>query len=193
MTKKGLLSALASRTIAYINDNIREGVDYEGKSYEYSKNPFWRPYDESVVKAFGKANEGKLFEITRSKAHEGKLGMIILGGYDAYKKEVYPESYKDFLTQTGAMLRNLQMISSNENGLNGGLSCTLGFTDPKQAQKAAWLDEIGVGKSKRLWRFLGISNRQKQSLAKYAGDRIEEMGLIGEMINAVIGANETKI
>lgn len=161
-----LLTGIGNAALAMIEENIRNGVDADGKPYNYSTNPFYRPYNPSLCGQLGKANEGKLYNIVHSKK-TGQLGMIIMG-YDAYKKAVNPSAYGNFLTWSGKMLRSMNIIHKGDN------SVTIGFTDPQQAQKAAWLNVSGVGKGRKLWKFMGLQPKQVGRLKEMFQARISE-------------------
>lgn len=40
----------------------------------------------------------------------------------------------------------------------------IGYNDREQAKKAYWFNVSGVGKSRKLWKFLGITQEQKDKL-----------------------------
>lgn len=174
MDFKKLLSIAGVKALAYIETNIKSGTDYQGKSFRYSQKPFYRPYDKRIVqKLGGKNGAGKLYDIITNK--DGKLGMIILGGYDSLKKNLYPQSYDHFLTQTGKMLRSMSVIKVDDT------TAIIGFSDAESSQKAFWLNVSGAGRSRKLWQFLGISKSQEKELAeslkaKFYAIAVEELG-----------------
>ena len=150
-----LLDEIAIAALSMIEDNIHKGIDMDGKSYSYSEKPFYHPYSKTIrSKLGGKAGQGKFYEIIKGK--NGKLGMIILGGYKQYKQKINPTAANDYLTFSGKMLRNLNVIEAKGNRI------VIGFTDPKQAKKAFWLNVSGAGRSRKLWKFLGLRKSQYQ-------------------------------
>lgn len=145
-----LMKRMGNEALAMIEENIRDGVDMDGNAYEYSTRPFYRPYNSSIKDALG--DKAQVF--TRKN---GKLGMIVMG-YQAYKQALHPESIGKFLTLSGKMLRNLNVITAADN------TVTLGFTDPELAQRAYWLNVSGAGRGRKLWKFMGIQKKQQEEL-----------------------------
>jgi len=146
-----------------INDNVSKGVSYDGNKFEYSTNTYARPYDSKLVQKMGGVQaEGKLYDIATSKS-TGKLTLLI-HGYKDFKAKVYPDVANDFLTVSGKMLRNLSVVNVSKQKQE----FVIGFTDPEQELKAFWLQVSGVGRSRRLWKFLGLSNAQQKELANQA-------------------------
>lgn len=164
---ESLIREIAVRVLAQIEDNIAKGIDKNGKRYAYSTNTFWRPYNTAIIRKLGgKAGEGQYYKITRSKA--GKLGMLILGGYAAYKKKVNPEAADDFLTSSGRMLRDMKITSVTDT------EAAIGFTDPEMAQRAWYLNVSGVGKSRKLWQFLDLGKEQIDQIGRQFQGRMAE-------------------
>ena len=163
---KKLLTDIGVAALAMIEQNIARGIDVEGRKFSYSEKPFYRPYDPQIIqKLGGKSGKGKFYQIVKSRS-AGKLGMIVLGGYKQYKKKVNPQAANDFLTFSGKMLRNLKIIKAENNQV------IIGFTDPVQAQKAFWLNISGAGRSRKLWKFLGLRKEQWEQLKKQYGLQI---------------------
>ncbi len=155
---KKLLEVAGVMTLGYIEENIQKGIDYNGQKYKYSENDFYRPFDPKIYNKL-KKHPG-LADIVQNK--KGKLGLII-HGYKQYKQVMNPQAQDDFLTDRGEMLRNMQVLSVSES------QAVIGWTEDKQAQKAFWFNVSGVGKSRKLWKFLGITKTQKDKLSKVLG------------------------
>ena len=169
-----LLSDIGLTALAMIEQNIAQGIDIEGKKFAYSEKPFYRPYSKAVQKKLGgKSGQGKFYEIITRQ--NGKLGMIILGGYKQYKEKVNPTAKNDFLTFSGKMLRNLKIIKTENNQV------IIGFTDPIQAKKAFWLNVSGAGRGRKLWKFLGLRKEQWKKLSEQYG-----LQITGEMSKILI-------
>jgi hypothetical protein len=169
---KKLLEIAGVRVLGFINENIRKGEDFEGKKYAYSEKSFYRPYDEKIYKKI-KRNPS-LFQIVTNK--NGKLGFIIKG-YKRYKEFMNPTAKSNFLMDKGEMLRNMNVISVSDT------EAIIGFSDPKQGKKAFWFNVSGVGKSRKLWKFLGINDKQKKELYEFLGVEfktfaVDELGKI---------------
>ncbi len=153
LTKAGTIA------LGMIEENIAKGVDVNGKAYKYSTKPFFMPYNKKIVSRLGgKSGEGKLYDIVHSKK-SGKLGMIILGGYADFKLKVYPDMINNFLEATGKMLRDMKIVNYTDNGV------ILGFWTKENSDKAFYLNISGAGRSRKLWKFFGLSNEQKNQLA----------------------------
>jgi hypothetical protein len=155
---KKLLQIAGIRVIALIEENIKKGVGYDGTKFAYSDKPFYRPYDHNLLKKLGGKNGlGKYYNVVTSKT--GKLGMIILGGYKEYKRKVYPSAFNHFLTVSGKMLRSMNLKVNDSEAI-------ISFTGEDNINKAFWLNVSGAGRSRKLWKFLGISNNQLKELSK---------------------------
>lgn len=117
----------------------------------------------------------ELAQVVASKS-TGKLGFIIQG-YGKFKQYIKPASANNFLTWDGSMLGAMKIISFSDT------QAVIGWSEGKLAQKAFWFNQSGVGKSRKLWKFLGITNQQKLKLIKILGAEyrkiaIKEMGKI---------------
>jgi hypothetical protein len=158
-----MFKRIGADALAMIDANIEAGHDYDGKAYAYSTKPFWRPWDPAVVRKLGgKAGEGVFYSTIFSHT-TGAAGLIILGGYKAYKEKMKPEAASKYLTWSGKMLRNMKTLTTD------GDSVTIGWSDPTIAQRAFWLNVSGAGRGRKLWKFLGLTEQQKEELAnKYA-------------------------
>lgn len=154
-----LLHTAGIKVLALIEQNIRQGIDSEGQPFAYSEKPFWMPYSQKIVARLGgKKGKGVFYEVTRSGT-TGKLGLIILGGYKAFKQKAYPSAANHFLTVTGKMLRSMN-VKANDN------EAIISFTGDENVKKAYWLNVSGAGRGRKLWKFLGITEQQKQELTR---------------------------
>ena len=166
-----LLKKIAADVLQMINDNIKKGVDYEGNSYSYSEKRFYIPYTPDIKrKLAGKLKAGlaqNIFNFVSKK--DGGRGLVV-NGYRSFKNFVYPNASKYYLTVSGKMLRNMNVLSMQDNTI------VIGFSQQEQAKKATWFNVTGVGKSRKLWKFLGISQEQKTELEKkYATEFAKEI------------------
>lgn len=175
---KKLFETIGVVALSFIEENIQKGKDYEGKKYSYSTKPFWRPWAPDIQKKLGgKLGEGTFYKTVFSK-RTGVTGLLILGGYKEYKHKVYPNAADKYLTATGKMLRSMN-VKSTEN------EAVIGFADAEESQKAYWLNISGAGKSRKLWKFLGITKQQEDKLAKMVSDEyakiaIQQLGKFGK-------------
>lgn len=157
--------------IELINKQIIDGVDVDGKKYAYSTKPFARPVGGSKLKRIASLEkEGKLH---RFRTKEGKLWMVVTGGYRSLREMQGRDPDGDFLQSTGQMLRS--MVPSVQ-----GEDVVVKFSDARSARLAFYFTVSGVGKSRKLWKFLGLTDASRQQL-------IEEFGaaLTQEAINSI--------
>lgn len=162
---KEIMNAVAVRARQMILENIAAGIDINGNKYKFSDKPFARPYDPKLKGVKQLVKEGRLTLFLKNKK---RFWMVVEKGYADYRRMKGLSADGDFLTLTGAMLRNLQIIELAEN------SFQLGFTDATQLKKALWFNVMGVGKSKRLWQFLGLRKEQIDELSEYAATLFSE-------------------
>lgn len=161
-----LLKRLGVNALTMIEENIAAGVDIDGKAYQYSTKPFFMPWSQSLQRKLGgKKGEGTYYEYAVSKK-TGAFGMLILGGYKAFKEKTKPDVANDFLTYTGKMLRGMKVLRREND------SVTIGWSDPRLAQIAFYLNVSGAGKSRKLWKFLGLRLQQQDALAKMMAPQI---------------------
>lgn len=160
-----IMNKIAVRARQMILDNVTKGIDIDGKRYGYSETPFARPYDPKLKGVKGLVKEGRLMLFLKGKQ---RFWMVVKKGYKDYRRMKGQNPDGDFLQVSGAMLRNLQITELTDT------SFTLGFTDAVQLKKALWFNVMGVGKSKKLWKFLGLRKEQETELAEYAASLMTE-------------------
>lgn len=152
------LQKVGMRALEMIEENIAAGRSYDGTKYSYSTKPFARPVGKLPGRKKFQA-EGRLKMFTTKQGH---LWAVVTGGYKDWRAMNKLNPNGDYLQATGAMLRNLSVVEVDDEKVR------LGFTDPTQRRKALWLEVTGAGRSRRLWKFLGLSDTQQQELAEYA-------------------------
>jgi len=158
-----LMEKIGVEALAFIEENIRRGFDYEGNKFSYSTRPFFRPWHPVIQRKLGgKEGEGKYYKTVFSKT-TGAAGMIILGGYKEYKKMVYPDAADKFLTVKGKMLRSMNAKATDNEA-------AISFSDPEESQKAYWFNVSGVGRSRKLWKFLGVTKQQLSKIEDMVRD-----------------------
>lgn len=162
---KDILDKIGSRVIELINEQIANGIDFEGKQYSYSTKPFKRPVGNKYLSKFKKAEKDN--KIKYFKTSKGSLWMVVLGGYKSYRNIIGRSGTSDFLQDTGKMLAAL-------NYKIKGNKIEIGFTSKKEAEKAFWLNTSGAGKSKTKWKFLGLTDENLDKLVKEFAELIIE-------------------
>lgn len=164
---RSILQKIADKAIELINEQIEEGVDYDGEKYEYSSKPFARPvYGIPNFKIFKKTaiREGKLKLFTTKK---GSLWALFTGGYKEFRELTKRSPNSDFLNYTGRMLAS--MTSKVQNN-----QIVVSFSTPQAEKKAFFLNISGVGKSRKLWKFLGLTKENEKILLEYAESLISQ-------------------
>ncbi len=158
-----IMNKIAVRARQMILENIRQGIDINGKRFSYSEKPFARPFDKRI-KGYKQLIKDERLTVFKK---DGKNNwMVVEGGYKDYRRMRGQNPDGDFLTDTGAELRNFQIIELTAT------IARLGFTDPKQLKKSLWQNTMGVGKSKKLWQWMGLRKEQVKELAEYAASLI---------------------
>ena len=167
-----IMQAIGVRAIEMIEENIANGIGYDGSRFAYSEQPFARPVGRLPGRrSFEKEGRLKLFT-----ANSGALWAVVTGGYADWRAMQGLNPHGDFLQVTGKMLRNMGIIGI------GADQVRIGFDDPVQAKKALWLNVLGAGSSRRLWKFLGLQPHQRTELAEYAATLFSRSDL-GSLIN----------
>lgn len=145
--KESGLRKLALFFIGVIQKRTLEGKDADGKPFKgYSTKPFAMPsgaITKRAVKSMVSAEEANYTN------HNGKLWIVVRGGYKVAKKRIMENSpgYDGTvnLTLSGRMLKALTPVTVNSKG-----EIVIGFTREEDAQKAIWNEESGR-------KFLGLS------------------------------------
>ncbi|MBL7997582.1 MAG: hypothetical protein JNL32_02975 [Candidatus Kapabacteria bacterium] len=169
-----ILLTVGFEIIRLVNEQISKGVDEDGKKYAYSTKPFARPVGGSKLKRVASLEkEGKL---QRFRTKEGKLWMVVTGGYRSLREMQGLNPDGDFLQVTGQMLRS--MVPKVAGG-----EVVISFSDARSARLAFYFTVSGVGKSRRLWKFLGLNEASKQDLTETVGALITQDALKSLNIN----------
>lgn len=153
-----LLEKIGFKAIELINEQVAAGIDADGKPYQYSSKSFAMPAGK---KKFPKSleKEGRLIKFTNRK---GKLWQIVKGGYKDWRKINNRNPEGDFLVWSGKMLKSMSARAEQGN------RAVVYFSSASEAQKAYWLNISGAGRSRKLWKFFGLTSANKERLAQYA-------------------------
>lgn len=172
-----LSERIAYRAIDLINQQIKDGIDIDGKPYKYSESPFLMPYSSKVANKFGKDNKGKLYNIVNKN---GKKWLIITKGYKSYREAFNRATDADFLQWTGNMLSSIDIINSDSD------SAEIGFTNNKAAKIAYYLNVSGAGRGRKLWKFFGLTKENIDKLIDLENVSNEEIKpIIDNLLNQV--------
>lgn len=147
---------LAFKVISLMREQIQQGIDMEGKPYHYSERPFYIPYSQRIVNKLGKGNEGVIYTVIK---RGDNLGLIIQS-YKAYKQMMAKSM--DFLVWTGEMLSALTIKSYSYT------FAIVGFNNEEAAKRAFYFNVSGVGKSRKLWKFFGLTAKNQKVVDDYA-------------------------
>lgn len=151
------LKVLAQRALQYVNQQIDEGVDADGKAYEYSTRPFARPRGGAPLKSSVKQLE-KQGRLETFRNGTGKLWMLVTGGYKDYREMTGRQPDGDFLTFTGK-LRASMFAKPHGQG-----AVMIGFAGQRNATIAFYMNVSGVGRGRKLWKFLGLTPDNQRAL-----------------------------
>lgn len=173
-----LMLRIGLKAVNLIQEQIEQGIDANGNKYSYSTKPFARPFDGRIKGLKSLVKQEKI-SIFRTK--KGALWLLVKDGYKAYRQYTGRNPDGDYLTYTGKMLSSLTARAT------GPLSSLIYFSDAESAQKAFWLTRSGIGKSKKLWNFMGLTNKSEQELLEFI--RNESLGTldlqIGELFKDI--------
>ena len=166
-----LLKYIGNTTLSFILDNIKKGISYEGDKFQYSENNFYIPFSPKIYSAYKKDNSFARFVTTKS----GKKGFIVFG-YKKFKEKFYPQSVNNYLTASGKMLRDMNILKTSDNSEGSCGEIIIGFTDVRNSQIAFYLNVSGAGRGRKLWKFLGLSQKQIEELSvKYQSHITKEI------------------
>lgn len=161
-----LLTRIGLRAIAFIRVRTQRGLDDSGAPFApYGTTPFARPLGgitSRTRQALG--NKLSLF-----KTKKGKLWALIDGGYKAYKEAARPQDSGIVnLTDTGTMMRALTIVKVDP----ATNTISIGFTRVEDALKAFYHNVEGVGKSRAIRHFMGLTPDERAELATMASEGI---------------------
>ena len=71
------------------------------------------------------------------------------------------------------------MSAREENG-----NAVIYFADAESAQKAMWFNISGIGKTRKLWKFFGLTDESQKKLIAFARDRFVEIKDIDKLFEA---------
>jgi hypothetical protein len=167
-----LIEKAGFKVIELLEEQIAKGIDSDGKQYSYSTKPFATPEKYKNQKQLEKEGKLKTF-----KTSQGKFWSIVLGGYKEYRKLNNRNPEGDYLQFSGKMLNS---ISSR---IDSDKRVSIYFTDPQSALKAYWLNESGVGKSRKLWKFFALNKNSENTLYNFVKENAsDDQDLITEVL-----------
>lgn len=161
-----IVMKLANAGLAIIRQRTLSGKFLPGSSPgadEYSTKPFARPLGGLTKKLQRDllANGAQVF------TKDGKATWVVIkGGYKQMREIAGKDTSHVSLTWTGRMMRNLGILTSDDN------SAVLGPKDADTKQLSLYHNVMGAGKSKRKRVFMGFSDSEKRKLEQLVGDSL---------------------
>lgn len=159
-----IMNRIAIRALELLHEQIERGYDIYSNKYEYSTKPFARPAGGIVrFREFAsKAQKSGLLHYFTNKNSKSKW-VIFTKGYKSFRALAGRNPDGDFLNFTGELLSSLTYkVNSDE--------IIIGFSSRRAAEKAYYLNVTGAGKSRKFWRFLGLTDKNEGILADFAGE-----------------------
>lgn len=144
------IAEIGRRAISIITERTAMGYDQHGIPFAaYSTKPFLIPAGvptRATLRRLGKKGYSYVND------ENGILQILILRGYEAYKKAWFPQDGgKVNLWASGSMMRSMAIIQVTDK------SVTIGFTRPEEGQKAYYHQVAGVGSKNTKRQFLGLN------------------------------------
>lgn len=158
------LKVLAQRALQYVNAQIDEGVDSDGKRYEYSTKPFARPRGGMIGHSSGAPLKQTVKQLEKQgrletfRNRNGKLWMLVKGGYKDYREMTGRATDGDFLTFTGKLRASMFARPHGQGAV------MIGFAGQRNADIAFYMNVSGVGRGRKLWKFLGLTPDNQRAL-----------------------------
>jgi len=167
------MKLVGNRVIMVIRRRTLDGKFLSGSSEgaeKYSGKPFAMPYAAANI-----GTQNKISQLSKNPnspnapqiftSAKGTVWVLITGGYKQYRELGGRDSSKVNLTWSGRMMRNLGILP----GADKAKEVSLGFTSTDEKQKAVWHNLEGAGKSRRLHKFMGLTDTEKNTLSKWIG------------------------
>lgn len=165
---KALLLRIGKRAIAIINVRTSKGKFLPGSSpgaEKYSTKPFAMPIGAVSKKSVmfkmlkGKYDDDtQLFQSAKSK----KLWVAIKKGYKWYREQSGRGSSIVDLVWSRKLRRSLTVLKTD---IKTGL-IEIGHSDKRSDQIAQYHNELGAGKSKKIRKYLGLTEDELEGLSK---------------------------
>ncbi len=166
IVSRALLINLGTRVLYIIKERTLRGEFLPGSTGtgQYSTTPMPLPLgalpararSKSALRALTDSGEARLFTSLRSR----RTWIILEGGYKRLRELAGRESDRVTLNWTGAMMRNLKILRTNE----AEAYVELGFSEGRAARLATYHNELGAGRRKVTHRFLGLTDAELASL-----------------------------
>jgi hypothetical protein len=146
-------------TGAGVNQKIRAGVE------QYSTKAMPIPYGRYMALMNEKPPESA--KVFRNKS--GTVMVIFSGGYKRLRELSQKPNEHVYMSWTGRMLRNLNIIRNEKT------TATIGFNDAESERIAGYHNLYGAGKGKVLHPFLGFTAEDDQQLLGLAQQEINNL------------------
>lgn len=163
-----ILLRIGKRIILIIKQRTAKGIFLDGSSPnagQYSTKPFAMPIGAIKKKALlnriikGKHDEEDETQLFTSKS--GKMWVAIGKGYKWLREQSNKQSSNVDLRWTGQLMRSMTVNVNADKGI-----IAIFHTGKRNKQLAEWFNVKGIGKSKKLKKYLAISEEELQNLAE---------------------------
>ncbi len=157
-----IMNRIAIRALELLHEQIERGYDIYSNKYEYSTKPFARPAG-GIVRFSEFAKKAQKDGLLRYFTKKQSKWIVFTGGYKSFRTLTGRNPNSDFLEYTGEMLASLtHQIRNNE--------IIVSFASRRAAEKAYYLNVAGAGKSRKFWKFMGLTDKNEGILADFAGE-----------------------
>ncbi len=175
---RALLVNLGTAVVVIIKERTLRGEFLPGSTAggQYSTTPSPMPLGALPARARGKralaalvaSGEATLFTSMRSR----RTWIILQGGYKKFRELAGRETDRVTLNWTGQMMRNLKVrhVSVREGVVD------IGFSEGRAARLASYHNTQGAGRSRRVRRFIGLTDAELASLHPIVRDAVNMPG-----------------
>jgi hypothetical protein len=163
--QRSLMLRIGQQSVVIIKKRVADGIFLEGSSdgaSQYSTKPFAMPTGAikprslmlDIIKG-KKGDDTQLF-----KSNHGKLWVVITKGYKWLREQAGKPSGKVDMRWTSELMRSLTVL--NINAQAGEI--TIGHRGKRNEDLAYWHNVAGAGRSKKIRKWLLLTNAELEKL-----------------------------
>ncbi len=163
---KSLLLKIGQRSVVIIKKRVADGIFLEGSTpgaEKYSTKPFAMPIGAiKKKKLMMDILKGKHTDDTQliTSKKTGHLWVIIKKGYRWLREQSGKNFNKVDFTWTREFMRSLQVLKVNKTEVE------IGHRGERNKQLAKWHNVMGAGKSKKIRKYLALTDKELQQIAE---------------------------